>query len=200
MALEVGYREVELLLTRMSDLPSGERGRMQSRIKRLQRLGVPAFVNTGKGHPARYGAQQILQLAVALELLHVGMTAEAAASLMKGQSEVLADAVLMSGDCAEDKGAFLLLDPVPLPSGRFLFVALTAEQVCETLRRLQNRPVARTCLINVTTLITAAVRWFVDITLDAPAPYLVQLSARPSDFVADLKSWAAETGGAADVD
>ena len=113
---------------------------------------------------------------------------------------MLAEAVLKHVKSEGKDGAFLLLDPVPLRSGKPFFIAITANEFCGGVRRGDIQPVTRICLINVTSMITAAFRWFVDVAVDAPAPYLVQLSARASEFDLDLKAWANKPRGAADVD
>lgn len=81
--MEVGFKEAEAILaTRYGfDKPSiAFRGRLQH----LQRGGFPEGVNTGKGRPAVYGWSQLLQLAVALDLIDVGLTPEAAKQLIGG--------------------------------------------------------------------------------------------------------------------
>lgn len=61
----------------------GKRGAFQARLRHLQRLGVPPGTNTGKGVAAAYGPQQVAILAVALELLQLGLSPEHAATVLE---------------------------------------------------------------------------------------------------------------------
>lgn len=54
----------------------------RGRFDRLRKLGCPTDVNTGKGRAATYGWPQLLQLAVALDLINLGMTPELASSVV----------------------------------------------------------------------------------------------------------------------
>lgn len=91
MSFSLSFAEVSSLLAGMHLIDPAKEGTFRSRIKHLQRLNFPPGVNTGKGRPAEYGVEQFLLLAVAFELLQLGLTPERARSLLtQRQEEVLA--------------------------------------------------------------------------------------------------------------
>ncbi|WP_157085661.1 hypothetical protein [Methylobacterium sp. Leaf99] len=68
------YAAVETALARLHDAnPEVQRGAFRGRLKHLQRLGLPLGEKPGKGSRINYDAQQIWQLAVALELAEFGI-------------------------------------------------------------------------------------------------------------------------------
>ncbi|GBH29689.1 hypothetical protein [Sphingobium xenophagum] len=50
----------------------------RARLKHLQRLGFPSGINTGKGKAAEYNWREIIMLAVALQLIELGLAPEKA--------------------------------------------------------------------------------------------------------------------------
>jgi hypothetical protein len=72
------FGKVSDALASLIGVASGREDRFQARLKQLQRMGFPPGVNVGRYAKARYDGSQLLQLAVALELLQVGLSPERA--------------------------------------------------------------------------------------------------------------------------
>jgi hypothetical protein len=71
MALEppsFSSRDVDEFLLQFHEVPDGEREGYLLRLRNITRLGFPAGVSGGKGHPARYAADHFFQLVAATEL------------------------------------------------------------------------------------------------------------------------------------
>lgn len=71
MALEppsLSSRDVDEFLLEFHEVSEGEREGYLLRLRNITRLGFPAGVSGGKGHPARYAADQFFQLLAASEL------------------------------------------------------------------------------------------------------------------------------------
>lgn len=72
------FREVESVLAHLIGVFPEKRPRFQARLKQFQRLKFPEGANAGKTARADYRAEQVFKLAMALELLQVGITPERA--------------------------------------------------------------------------------------------------------------------------
>lgn len=69
--MKLGYGDVEgIVLSTLGAEPSV----VGSRFRYFQRLGFPAGTNTGRGKPASYKLDQLLQILLAFELLAAGMS------------------------------------------------------------------------------------------------------------------------------
>ncbi|HVM22076.1 MAG TPA: hypothetical protein VM308_02090 [Sphingomicrobium sp.] len=93
----MGSRDVEKLLgARLGDtgLDPERAIAFRGRFDRLRKLGCPSGVNTGKGRAASYGWTQIVQLALALDLINLGLTPEHAAAIATGNERWLGLACL----------------------------------------------------------------------------------------------------------
>lgn len=127
--MQMGSRDVESLLgARLGDtgLDPQRTLAFRGRFDRLRKLGCPAGVNTGKGRAAAYGWTQIIQLAVALDLINLGLTPEHAAEVATGHEQSLGFAclrltqligspraikrVVQNQKCPLPKTVFLLVD------------------------------------------------------------------------------------------
>lgn len=58
--------------------------RLRARIQQLQRLGLPAGANVGKGGRAIYGPEQLLQLIIALDFLDGGFSPDRSRAVVIG--------------------------------------------------------------------------------------------------------------------
>lgn len=72
------FREVETALAHLIGVHPEKRARFQALLKQLQRMGFPEGVNAGKTSRAAYNASHLFQLAVALEILQIGIAPERA--------------------------------------------------------------------------------------------------------------------------
>ena len=74
--MDLSYGEIEDFLAKIHSVTPDKRTALKGRLKHFQRLGWPAGTNQGKGARVRYNPGQTLSLAVALEMLQLGMTPE----------------------------------------------------------------------------------------------------------------------------
>lgn len=70
--LRLGSAEIEALVQQMHDLPDDDGG-VASRLRYFQRLRFPEGANTGRGVPASFELEQIVQMLVAFELVTAGV-------------------------------------------------------------------------------------------------------------------------------
>jgi hypothetical protein len=76
MPFVLSFGQVESVLAALHKIADEKRVTFQTRLKFFQRLGFPEGVNTGKGKAAGYQAHHVLNLALALELLQLGLSGE----------------------------------------------------------------------------------------------------------------------------
>jgi hypothetical protein len=70
------FRELAAALGRAHAIDPAKQSAFESRIKNLQRLGFLPETNTGRGKKASYGVEEAVLLAMAIELLQLGVTPE----------------------------------------------------------------------------------------------------------------------------
>lgn len=68
LAPSLSSRDVDEFLLRFHEVSEDEREGYLLRLRNITRLGFPVGVSVGKGHPARYAADQFFQLLAATEL------------------------------------------------------------------------------------------------------------------------------------
>lgn len=83
----------------------------RGRLQHFQRSRFPPNVNTGQGRPAQYGVEEFLLLALALELLQLGLTPKRSADLLKRHMSRVLDA--LRGVIGRERWGetFMFLDP-----------------------------------------------------------------------------------------
>lgn len=109
MAFAFSYPEAFAFLCRMYGIAPARSVAFRGRLQHLQRLGFPAGVNTGRGRPARYEAEQMIMLALALQFIELGLTPERAVSVLQTRAGNIADAVAAA---LRGRGEiYLLIDP-----------------------------------------------------------------------------------------
>lgn len=74
--------EVEAILALIHNISDEGRGALRARMRHLQRLSFPHGVNTGRGTPARYGLAPVFHLALAFELIQLGISPERCVDLL----------------------------------------------------------------------------------------------------------------------
>lgn len=111
----MNYGGAEALFASINAIRPDKRIAFKARLKHLQRLGFPPGVNTGTGRSANYGAGEIYQLGIALELLQLGLSPERAVRLVSGNIEVLKNAgrtaLAELINQSKDYAMFLIFDP-----------------------------------------------------------------------------------------
>ncbi|QNE04676.1 hypothetical protein [Croceicoccus marinus] len=88
--MQLGFGQVEDMLSRQHQIDPDKRSAFANRLKHLQKLGFPPGVNTGRGVAAKYEANHLLLLALAIELAQAGYNPERAISLIMGNLERIA--------------------------------------------------------------------------------------------------------------
>jgi hypothetical protein len=146
----------------------------RARLKHFQRLKFPEGVNVGKGRASKYGAGQLITLALALELAELGLTPERIVGLIRGDYFPVFAAVKRSADVMPPNGEwtagrrnaslamFLYFDPSalaqlgasdPLPgSFRHAGAPTISGKLVEAINSVDHR---RLALVNVTVLLDA---------------------------------------------
>lgn len=70
--LEFTYAQVVSVLAKLNRVPEKNMGAFRARLRNLQSKSFPPGTNTGKGRAATYTSENLLQMAVATELMQVG--------------------------------------------------------------------------------------------------------------------------------
>ncbi|MXO97237.1 hypothetical protein GRI34_12495 [Erythrobacter aquimaris] len=80
--MQLGARQAEQVLATRFGISEDRLLRFRGRIDRLRQLDCPQGIKTGKGRPAIFEWQQLLELAVAVSLLDVGIAPEHVAAVV----------------------------------------------------------------------------------------------------------------------
>lgn len=81
--IQLKTRAVEEVVARRFAIAEHGRTALRGRLEHLRKLGTPKGVQKGQGRAAVFGWDEILQLAVAVELLNVGVTPDHAHSVVQ---------------------------------------------------------------------------------------------------------------------
>ena len=79
---QFSFAEVEAILARQFRIASRKRAAFRSRVKALQKYGVPKGQARGRGLPASFNVDQILQTALGLELTNAGLSPQIACKVV----------------------------------------------------------------------------------------------------------------------
>ena len=80
--MNLAYQDVEAVFAARFAVAPERAIAFRGRLQNLQRNGVPEGVNTGKGRRASYGWTQLLQMSVALDFMEIGLTPDAASTMV----------------------------------------------------------------------------------------------------------------------
>lgn len=118
MPFAMTYGQAEHGLAMAHEVDAGRLPAFRSRLRNLQRLGIPPGIALGRGRAATYGAGEILLMALALELIQLGLTPERASFVIRENLDrvVLAAriAARWTKDRETDPAMFLWCDPASL--------------------------------------------------------------------------------------
>ncbi|CAN5198511.1 hypothetical protein BH10PSE12_BH10PSE12_36460 [soil metagenome] len=136
--LEFSFGEVEAILSAVHRIRPDKAVAFRARLKHLQREGWPMGANTGTGKKAVYTLNSLMQMAMALELLQVGITPKrAVAALLAGWSD-LALSILVSRVSGHQLMAW---EDSPLRAGEELFWVIRPEALQDlSLETREVRP------------------------------------------------------------
>lgn len=90
--MKLRYGDLLQLLERLHALPRSRAIATESRLKNFSRLGFPNGPRVGSGERAEYGADQVVQLLVAFELLRLRMPPAVIAELVRTEWSAIAKA------------------------------------------------------------------------------------------------------------
>lgn len=103
MPITCTFGELEAALAAKHEIASDKRTQFQARLRKLQRLGIPSGVGSGRGVVGRYGAGQIVETALALEFTELGLTPERLIRVIKENGYVIGVAVALAGASLREK-------------------------------------------------------------------------------------------------
>lgn len=108
---------VEDVLALIYEIAPNKRVALRGRMKHFQRMGFPARINTGKGVPAKFTFNRLLQLVFAFELVQSGLDPSAARSVISEHWHE------MSPACARSMihDALVEADPLNFKTGNLVF-------------------------------------------------------------------------------
>lgn len=78
-------KEMEAMLVARFEIADEAQKTFRGRLQNMQRLKFPAGVNTGRGKRVDYGWPEIIQIALAFDLIDAGLPQEPATSLISSQ-------------------------------------------------------------------------------------------------------------------
>lgn len=83
MDFEISFAQLEAILAVHHDVADHKRSAFQARLKNLQRLGLVPGVAAGRGRSSAFGAGEVVKMALAVELLQLGLPPERAVRLVR---------------------------------------------------------------------------------------------------------------------
>ncbi len=164
----LSYAHLEATLVSHLNVAPEHRTKFSMRIKQFQRLHWPRGVNTGGKSRVAYNAAQLLELALAFELVQLGLPPKRARELVESWWDDLRQAFLRARDnsfpiiFAFIQGDFAGLLAAPMAGARSDGVAVIgtdpnddADQMRQTLLVLSQ---SRACLINMKAVLRGLTR------------------------------------------
>jgi len=115
-AFQLTREQLQALMMRLHGIGPDSRVAMMGRLKHLQRLGWPPGSNTGKGKRVKYSADQVIQVALALEMIQLGLTPENTVWTMELHAEFIWPVVRTTAQARGKmkKPSLLMFDPAAL--------------------------------------------------------------------------------------
>lgn len=83
--MKLGYRDVEAMMAGRFGIQADRFIAFRGRLDHLRKRGCPSDVNSGKGRPAEFGWRQVIELGLALDLVHAGLAPEGVARVMQAE-------------------------------------------------------------------------------------------------------------------
>lgn len=200
--LDLRYGDLRQLLERLHSLPPSREVATESRLKNFSRLSFPFGPRVGSGERAEYGAEQIVQLLVAFELLRHRMPPAAIVEVIRTEWTTIAVAFAASAvaitreasgtQVSNDQGTILLVDAVALhEAGKTVRpgeLLTTIEAIAPASLFGSSQVRRRSCLIVDP---SAVLR---DVVALLPAS---RRFADPTEFLADVAALSSLDGNAA---
>lgn len=97
------------------EVPEDRKSALLGRFQHLQRLALIEGINPGRGKAAEYSAHQVLIIAIALQMLQLGLTPERAVDVIKQNQDILRLAIgLAIGSSDTIEPSMIWFDPAIL--------------------------------------------------------------------------------------
>jgi len=113
-ALFLGSRQVDQFLLGFHDVPSTEHDGYRQRLRNLTRMNFPVGVGSGRGHPARYKADQFFQLVTATELYRCHVPPVQLIKLIYGSWVLMRASILVVWHSVDAREHAKILDLQPM--------------------------------------------------------------------------------------
>jgi len=99
--LEIG--DLSLIVRDVFGLPDDADAKVIERLKHMRKLAFPSATKVGQGYRRTYGAEDVLKVTVAFQLLDAGLASTLAVSLVVGNWPAIAEAVGRAGGGASGR-------------------------------------------------------------------------------------------------
>ncbi|MGZ8285366.1 MAG: hypothetical protein ACXW27_06030 [Allosphingosinicella sp.] len=96
MPIELTFGQVEAVLARLNRIADHKRVAFMSRLKHLQKNGCPQRAPPGRGKPGSYSFSQLMQAAIAVDLLQSGLPPALSARITTGNWLTLRPTIYMA--------------------------------------------------------------------------------------------------------
>ena len=142
----LGSRDVDYFLLGFHGVSPDESDGYIQRLRSIQRLGFPAGLSIGKGHPARYNADQFFQLVAVTELYRCHVPPLQGVKLVENSWSVMKTSILEVWDTVDagEHGRLLELAPkfwrVPAEGGQRQTRVTRADETKQSSATLSSEP------------------------------------------------------------
>lgn len=183
MAFTARYSDVAQLIAAAHSVPPERLTALRGRLQHFQKLRFPPGVNTGRGKPAEYGAEQVLLIVLALEFVAMGITPDRATRVLREKEPNVAAAAHLALDERrkdEPEPIFIRLEPAALFDEDPGFGYATASSIERFLRVSTHLTgFTRHALVNLSTIIDHIAEWAAG-----------RSPKGEDDFTSALREWA----------
>lgn len=184
----LSYRDVEDLFAARFGILDDRRLAFRGRLDRLRQLGCPQGVNTGKGRPASFGWTQLVELALALDLVNLGFTPENTASLLKEHLELIQIAIAQLIGLEDDDAVFRAATTEKWPSHQTMFLAAEVGALSGLMADGSNRS-SRLQIINGQDIS----EWLAEATVYDTPIGLLDLGTRLGSLLLQTSIWSGKS-------
>ncbi|MBA3677899.1 MAG: hypothetical protein H0W74_10935 [Sphingosinicella sp.] len=137
--MELTLKQIEDILSTRYGIEPARAGAFRGRLQHLQRGSFPDGVNTGKGHKAIYGWDQLIQLSVALDLIDLGLSPEPAKAVVRMHLEKIRAGAASIGVLMTSATLLKAVREETLPFSKSVFL-VTAAQALSNLAGSEASP------------------------------------------------------------
>lgn len=176
--MHLSYGELEEFIAHLHRVAPEKRTALKGRLKHFQRLSWPAGTNKGKGARVNYGVGQTFSLAVAFEMLQIGLTPERVVEQLRMSTGLIARGFAAA---YEDYGPhadpiYYIFSPQSLyalrglenhPEGH-VSLLISQSELGNSIAKQAMFRFRRLAMVNLTEIFDEYVSYFIDKGLAAP--------------------------------